>query len=427
MSLDYSLAVRGKEVSAVMCNQKEQRVLEKCLQTLHLEQTYAVKLLEIDNREMKVHYKKLKDKVSKIKSFLPIEDISRFRELDMKGRFKPAYECVVLSSAVKIAEASRRLKLNSHRGKNGRCTQSALPRISVSRDNSHIKTNSRESDSGQRSKSVMGLSTEISHETHSSQQEKPSTVQFYSVQDDNLLGFEKSTPVDLQTTQETPIVFELSKRSQSAENGGHNLRAQSGHIHTHSPFSSHVAAAKDARDGLRTAPAQTNIARRLSQVSNYSIDSNLGENLYEERRLGLLEEEALRAAALQQKTRKFLHEVEEYLQVKPRLPSSKSVTGNSTQESTLGKPSTRGYNRHQKFNRKSRLSEPNSSSTYLHEQKYKEHALSLWTGLNKCRYLRVPDEMLDLSGINTLAKDQMQMFEVLRKSDCIPLREAWEN
>lgn len=155
--------------------------------------------------------------------------------------------------------------------------------------------------------------------------------------------------------------------------------------------------------------------------------SNLGENLYEERRLELLEEEAQRAAALEQKTRKFLKEVEEYLQVKPRLQSAKSATGNSIQESSAGKSTSKSYTRRQRSHRKNKFSESDHTPTYFQEQKYQEHVLSLWTGLNKCRYLRVPDEKIDLSGINTLAKDQMKLFEVLRQADVVPLREAWEN
>ncbi|BFY98921.1 hypothetical protein BsWGS_01961 [Bradybaena similaris] len=427
MSQDHTSASRDKETSAVMYNQKEQRVLEKCLQTLHLEQTYALKLLDMDNREMKVHHKKLKDKVSKIRSFLPIEDISKFRELDMKGRFKPAYECVVLSSAVKIAEASRRLNLNNDRSKNGRCIQSALPRISVSTDSSHSKTRFSRSDLVKRSNTVMGLFIESCPDADNIRDQKPLSVQFYSTQNDDVCSSDKSTSRVLENTQGTLTAQELNPSPASGETGVQHLRAHSAHAHTHSPFSSHVAAAKDAREGVRTASVQNSTARRLSQVSNYSIDSNLGESLYEERRLELLEEEAQRAAALEQKTRKFLKEVEEYLQVKPRLQSAKSATANSIQESSAGKSTSKSYTRRQRPHRKNKFSESDLTPTYFQEQKYQEHVLSLWTDLNKCRYLRVADEKIDLSGINTLAKDQMKLFEVLRQADVVPLREAWEN
>ena len=39
---------RDKQTAAVSFNIKEQRVLEKSLQTLALEETYALKLLELD-------------------------------------------------------------------------------------------------------------------------------------------------------------------------------------------------------------------------------------------------------------------------------------------------------------------------------------------------------------------------------------------
>lgn len=219
-----------------------------------------------------VHHKKLKDKVSKIRSFLPIEDISKFRELDMKGRFKPAYECVVLSSAVKIAEASRRLNLNNDRSKNGRCIHSALPRISVSTDNSHYRTKFSRSDLVQRSNTVMGLSNESCPETGNIQEQKPLSVQFYSTQDDDVCSSDKSMSRGLQSTQGNLAAQELNFQPASGETGVQHLRVHSAHAHAHSPFSSHVAAAKDAREGLRTASVQNSTARRLSQVSNYSID-----------------------------------------------------------------------------------------------------------------------------------------------------------
>ena len=55
--------------------------------------------------------------------------------------------------------------------------------------------------------------------------------------------------------------------------------------------------------------------------------------------------------------------------------------------------------------------------TFKSEEEYKAKIFELWKDLNKCRYLRIPDEMLDLSGVNTLAKDQMKLFHMFRRQD----------
>ena len=43
-----------------------------------------------------------------------------------------------------------------------------------------------------------------------------------------------------------------------------------------------------------------------------------------------------------------------------------------------------------------------------------ERKEEVWKDVNKCRYLRVPEEMIDLSGIVTLAKDQMKLFDCMK-------------
>ena len=66
---------REREVVAVAFNQKEQRVLEKSLATLRLEASYSLKLLDLHNRTVKVHFRQMKDKVSRIKSHLAPDEI----------------------------------------------------------------------------------------------------------------------------------------------------------------------------------------------------------------------------------------------------------------------------------------------------------------------------------------------------------------
>lgn len=68
---------RERELVAVAFNQKEQRVLEKSIATIKLEASYSLKLLDLSNRTVKVHFRQLKDRVSRIKSYLTPEEIQR--------------------------------------------------------------------------------------------------------------------------------------------------------------------------------------------------------------------------------------------------------------------------------------------------------------------------------------------------------------
>ena len=81
-----------------------------------------------------VRYKKLKENVSKIKSHLPVDDISNFRDLDLQGKLNTTGQSGVnLGSAIKIAAAARRLNLGAGMKRKSR-TRSALPTIAVQRD-----------------------------------------------------------------------------------------------------------------------------------------------------------------------------------------------------------------------------------------------------------------------------------------------------
>ena len=66
-----------------------------------------------------------------------------------------------------------------------------------------------------------------------------------------------------------------------------------------------------------------------------------------------------------------------------------------------------------------------NSPTYLPESDYRDRLMGLWRDMNKCRYLRVPDEMIDLSGINTLATDTMKLLQAIKHRDMQPLSNAW--
>ena len=174
-----------------------------------------------------------------------------------------------------------------------------------------------------------------------------------------------------------------------------------------------------------------------------SESSNLGESSHEERRQELLEEEGVRAATLDQRTKMFLKDVDEYLISNPPLQPSHVAFENGVPEpprrDSLMEPpeshaglesQTNSNGRSVRFRQRRGDAKPGEDQditpTFFPEVQYKERLMGLWKDMNKCRYLRVPDEKIDLSGINTLGKDQMKLFETMRTAEAQPLREAWE-
>jgi len=138
------MAGSSKEITAMIVNLKERRILDKSVQTLSLEESYASKLLDLDRNMLRFHYTRLKSNVNKIRTHLKPEDIAAMRTLELEGKFKPEHPVVCTgSSAGKIAAAGRRLKLGSY---NKRAV-SAMPRLSHAKQaNQHEESDTTTTD-----------------------------------------------------------------------------------------------------------------------------------------------------------------------------------------------------------------------------------------------------------------------------------------
>jgi hypothetical protein len=60
---------------------------------------------------------------------------------------------------------------------------------------------------------------------------------------------------------------------------------------------------------------------------------------------------------------------------------------------------------------------PLEMRSFPNDEAYQKKLGELWKDMYKCRYLRIPDERIDLSGIVTLAKDQMRLYSFLRETE----------
>ncbi|XP_067667207.1 uncharacterized protein [Haliotis asinina] len=411
-----------KEVAAVTFNMKEQRCLEKSLQTLTLEKTYSLKLLDLDHRIIKVNYRRLKDKVSRIKSNLSADEISDLRQLEADGKLRPAYNSVNISGALKIAAASRRLKFQ--RPLRDRAS-SAHPRLTGHNEGTSQTTPTLPG--LRRSNSVTGVfidapASDVTRRRLSvdviPNNDKPRPFSAFTIGQSNAHET-NGDEVNKRPATSTCVGFDKTKLIVSRPTTGASYNNVS-HGHTHSPFSSHSQAEKDAR--APSASLNRRQSRELKSMypSDDSIDSNLGDDLYEERRQELLEEELARAEELELRKEEFLLKIDEYLRRTSPLEevdevaitkaeSLKSlIVGERVSSAKIGKRLTK---------RRQVKVDFDHTPTFLHEADYRRRLFNLWTDMNKCRYLRVPEELIDLSGIQTLAKDQMLLFEVLRKAE----------
>jgi len=114
------------ESRAVFLNFKEVRFLEKNKQVLDLEKAYSVRILNMHRKDMQVHYKKLKDRFTRIRSHLTHEEIDEMKMMEASGEIK-LRSIPATDSDIRIAAAAKRLKLQPR-------AKSAMPRLSRGHD-----------------------------------------------------------------------------------------------------------------------------------------------------------------------------------------------------------------------------------------------------------------------------------------------------
>ncbi|XP_061174246.1 uncharacterized protein LOC133183302 [Saccostrea echinata] len=389
---------RDKEMAAVTYNMKEDRCLEKSMQTLNLERSYSMKLLQLDHRIVKVNYKRLKDKVSRIRSYLSVDEINEMKQLEAEGKIKPL-NTVNLGSAIKIAGAAKRLKIQGPTRANTSITLS-----SHKGSNETINRPMTANNNLRRSNSVTGVFIDAPEPNTT---KRRNSADFGMTTIRPLSAFVESGSNTKPQKTKRPATSQLVLGPQS-----HTPRINPNP--THSPYSSHTAVEKEFLPPPRT-------QERTSGLTD-DIDSNLGDDLMEERRQEMIMEEHERFSELEERKKDFMMRLDAYFKENPvpdwsnpppivKLPPSEEDKEDSI--STTGSV---------KKSMKYRLL-PNRitlDKTFRSEEEYKAKIWELWKDLNKCRYLRIPDEMLDLSGVNTLAKDQLKLFQMLKRQDTRP-------
>lgn len=398
-----------KEVTAMAHNVKEKRCLEKSMHTLDLEKTYSMKLINLDHRGIKLSYKRLKDKVSKIKSHLSTDEIVTLKQLEADGKLKNTSNTVNLGSALKIAAAAKRLKLQSA----PRPVTSVLPQLST-RENTEVSFSRHQTlpFSLRRSNSVTGVfidAPEPNKDERRNSISGPSIRPFSVAHVQNLNNQSDDENKLERAITANPIIREKSiLRNETKTQRGKSA------MPSHSPYSSHSAMEKEQRNNPPSGEAKT-------PFLTDDIESNLGEDLFEERRQELLEEEKHFYQDIENKTKGFLTRLQEYLKANPiakldeeEIPITNISDALDVPQNVEERIQSAGQQK-----RKRLLSHrtPLEMRSFPNDEAYQKKLGELWKDMYKCRYLRIPDDRIDLSGIVTLAKDQMRLYSFLRETE----------
>lgn len=408
---------RDKEMMAVTYNLKEDRCLEKSMQTLNLERAYSMKLLNLDHRIIRVNYKRLKEKVSRIKSHLSANEISDLKQLEAEGKLKPTHSVVNIGSAIKIASAARRLKLQTPQSRMSTFIQTPFPNGG---DEQMTTPRSNTCNNLKRSNSVTGVFIDAPEPRNDKRRNST----------DNGVTFRPQSAVTSSENHNQNQNGGNKIRPATSAYGNNNAKLFSprsyfqtpkvnGPIPSHSPYSSHSVAEKESRiqSGVVQSPSR---APRSAFMSD-DIDSNLGDDLYEERRQDLIFEEEANFKMIGKKKDNFLDKIDAYLKENP-VPDWSNPSGTINFDDTPDDDEIEETSsRIGSAGSRSRLlpGRLEISRTFSNEERYRRKMMELWKDLNKCRYLRLPEERLDLSGVNTLAQDQLKMLRTLKET---PLR-----
>ena len=401
-----------KVLKAMTLNQKEDRVLAKTFGTLDLERKFATNVLDLHLRTVRSNYRHLKEKVSKVRSNLSPEEILALRKLEVEGKMKPI-NSFNLNAAMKIAAAARRLNLYPEGIKRAKSAA-----YSKNEGNKLLHNRAKTEDNilkRKRSNSVTGVfidapvpeNTERRNSIEGNITLRPISAHIPENDEGRQLlkSSQRSRPSTTNGTQKSPapkVHVSLQQNSQRP-------------VAQNAPFSSHEAVEKEAH-GQFTNRSQQDPTKTSFTTSEDNFENNLGADLFEERRIELLQEENLFYSNLQKRKNDFMFRINEYLEANPPvkfdtpivsfplLPNVEDDDDEDEEEVIVGRHmrKVRQYD----FNR-----------TFTSEEAYKERGEQLWKDMNKTRYLRIPDDKIDLSGVVTLAKEQMKLFKVLKSTE----------
>jgi hypothetical protein len=147
----------------------------------------------------------------------------------------------------------------------------------------------------------------------------------------------------------------------------------------------------------------------MINITDESLDTGRNK-LFEDRRQELLQDEHTFYVNLEKRKNHFIGKVDEYLIQNPPVKFDTPMMPIVIPHASADEDEVMAYSRR-------RVRKYDTDRTFTSEEEYKQREGNLWKDMNKTRYLRVPDEKIDLSGVVTLAKDQMQLYHLLKSTE----------
>ncbi len=456
----------SKEVDAVKHNLKESEILKKAIQSLELEKTYAAHLHNLDQRQVHLSRLRLHRRVSKIRSHLDQSEISEFRLLDRKGKLGSGLSSIRVKSAAGISATTKRLGLQSaissgktpetghgtpcddvqnagRRQRNQQWRRHSLPTVTVYDSSSnvdratsanHVPTSTVTADragSGRSSSSTSGSASSAD----SSESETPSTPVITIIHG---LTKERLIPSEDGKGVGSSVKNSCNGLTRSTASSGNKALQR----HTHSSTWRNRSRVTDraAKPHIPGAVRRVNYSSHRSNPEDAFPDEAQGANAYgflsspdrscheavavaEQRRAAMLEHMAVAGDDLEKRRKSFLARTADWIHSNPGFVSKSRDVVDILAALTRMEPAERSVEPGNKSRHRSMFIQHLGRHTALtkgkvsemsREEEYQLHMNQAWRDINKCRYLRIPEDRIDLSGVNTLAADQYRLYQVLK-------------
>ncbi|XP_045216383.2 uncharacterized protein LOC123566405 [Mercenaria mercenaria] len=391
-----------REMKATALNKKEDRVLQKTFGTLNLEMSFTYNVISLHVRTVKSNFRRLRDRVDKLKSHLTPEEITMLRQLEEEGKFKPSTTFNV-NAAMKIAAAARRLNLYPEglsRSRTAMATKRGRASDKLLAGRSQTDTNLLR----KRSNSVTGAFIDApppDNTVRRNSTELPLKVAIRPVSavtaDQNELKITKKGVRPASTEcfdREKPTMTKAAPAKPTSDI---------------SDFVSYEKTERVTEAGTGKVKRSPRDKMAMINITDESLD--IGRNkLFEDRRQELLQDEHMFYVNLEKRKNNFIGKVDEYLLENPPVKFDTPIMPIILPHDAKDDEEIMAYSRR-------RMRKYDTDRTFTTEEEYKQREGDLWKDMNKTRYLRVPDEKIDLSGVVTLAKDQMQLYNLLKSTE----------
>ena len=395
----------NKELTAMTFNLKEQRLLEKFLQTLSIEEAYSLKLVDLNVHSMKAGHKRLKQKVSKIQTHLTKDEISEMANLESRGKLYSSRSLCEgpTTNTLRIQAATKRLKLWSD-------MDSKTPN-SPTVTKSEITTGRKRFGRCVSADRIRTPHTQITDITEV-KSIPLSARRCDKVNSDRLPAVLTSRRVK---SEEHFSTGPPSSRSAPTSVMRGEIREEKKRPVTSIGYNSHSDRNID-NDSTNKSLTRSKSQAEMMGFSTFSDDEDLGgPSPFEDRRQALLKSESQTALTLDGKREQLLKAINKIIDENPSLEKQTEMERNPYLQTSLSNERAVAARKSRTASRKKKQRvEFRKFGEKLTEEEYKQRLLAMWEGMNKCRYLRVSEDKIDLSGYQTLAKNQMKVFEMLR-------------